>query len=235
MINKFRVEVASNWSNCSRRENINRGNNITNSNNNNNDSLDLDNSNQDDSLRGSAMMNGINVFLEIDEPRVIDQWKNVDLDLSKSQRLINVVKILHEWYKYGIMTDVCVGFEVPISPFEIKEENDKDKNKNKDKNDEDTILCKKKKQAISESKWVELIIKAIIHVFQFKVETKDLIRCLRKKKVVKSDEIESDMACFVNQAVLSISLELYQNSCNPCMLLLVKINPKSNTRALKLG
>ena len=178
------------------------------------------------------LLSGINVILEIDhnEPSWISQWQNVDLDLSKSTKLVNVIKILYRWYKCNAMMNFGVGFKVPISQFETKE-NDKDKNKNKNKNknksknknknDEYKILRKKKKKAIKESKWVELVIKAIIHVFQFQVETKDVIRCLRKK--------ESGMACFLNQTIC-ISLKLDEN--NASMLLLVKINPSARTTVL---
>ena len=220
MIDKIRVGVARNWS--SRQNN----------NNDNNNNLDLDN--QDYSWRGSTIMRGINVILKIDGARVIHQWQNVDLDLSKSQKLMNVVKILYQWYKCGTMMNVGVGFQVPIGKqmnyFYQAKKNDNDKNTNKNKkNNDDKILNEKKEKAIKESKWVELIIKAIIHVFEFQVETQDVINCL-KKILVNCNNDKSDVACFLNQTI-SLSLRLDEN--NASMLLLVKINPRSSTTVLK--
>ena len=177
----------------------------------------------------SATMRGINIILKIDGARAIHQWQNVDLDLSKSQKLINVVQILYQWYKCGTMMNVGVGFQVPIG---------------KDKNDIDAYVDKilyklreMKAKAIKESKWIKLIIKAIIHVFKFRIqfETKDVINCLKKILIintVNNDESEMATACFLNQTI-SISLSLKLDKSNAYMLLLVKINPRSSTRVFK--
>ena len=107
-------------------------------------------------------ISGIFIVLCIDTcySKTLNLWKNVDLDITKSKKMIKTMQILYKWY-------ICGGIEAVLwykikhieSELAITDDINTSDNDNNDHNEN-------VRQLFKEAKWVRLVIRIFKHVFK---------------------------------------------------------------------